>query len=58
MERTHGPDLLRPHSPASPRSATLQRGLAYERQLVTWCGWMATVLERTAQDSLVDAVSI
>jgi DNA-binding PadR family transcriptional regulator len=45
MERTRGPDLWRPHTPEFATYATLRRGLAYERELATWCGWMADALE-------------
>lgn len=46
MEHTYGPALLRPETPEFATHATLQRGLAYERELATWCGWMADALER------------
>jgi PadR family transcriptional regulator AphA len=46
IERTCGPNLWRPHTPEFATYATLQRGLAYERELATWCGWMADALER------------
>jgi PadR family transcriptional regulator AphA len=46
VERTGGLELWRPQSPEFASHATLQRGLAYERELATWCGWMANALER------------
>ena len=47
MERTSGPALKRPETPEFATHATLQRGLAYERELATWCAWLADALERT-----------
>jgi PadR family transcriptional regulator AphA len=48
MEKTSGPNLGQVHNPEFATYATLQRGLAYERELATWCGWMADALERNA----------
>jgi DNA-binding PadR family transcriptional regulator len=48
MEQTCGPRLWQPHTPEFATHATLQRGLAHERELATWCGWMADALERDA----------
>jgi PadR family transcriptional regulator AphA len=45
MEATCGPTLHQTGSTEFATYATLQRGLAYERELATWCAWMATALE-------------
>jgi PadR family transcriptional regulator AphA len=47
MEQTWGPELGNPAAPQFATYATLQRGLAYERELATWCAWMADALEPT-----------
>jgi PadR family transcriptional regulator AphA len=54
MERTCGPKLWRSDAPEFATYATLQRGLAYERELAAWCGWMADALERNAGDAVPD----
>ncbi len=46
MEQSCGLDLLRPDTPEFATYATLQRGLAHERELTAWCGWLADALGR------------
>jgi DNA-binding PadR family transcriptional regulator len=50
MEQSCGPDLQRSSSPEFATYATLRRGLAYERELAAWCGWLADALERAPRD--------
>jgi len=45
MERVHGADLRNTNTPEFATYATLQRGLAHERELAAWCGWLADALE-------------
>lgn len=51
IEQTCAADLVQPSSPEFARYATLQRGLAHERELATWCSWMADRLEPTSKSS-------
>ena len=48
MEQTCGPRLRQVQAPEFATYATLQRGLAHERELATWCAWMAVALESGA----------
>ena len=50
MEQVCGADLARPSTPEFATYATLQRGLAHERELAAWCGWLADALERPPAD--------
>jgi DNA-binding PadR family transcriptional regulator len=37
-----------PSTPQFARYATLRRGIAYERELAEWCGWLAQRLEQNS----------
>ncbi len=50
MEQSCGLDPFRTNTPEFATYATLQRGLAHERELAAWCGWLADALERPPTD--------
>ncbi|MGI9148487.1 MAG: PadR family transcriptional regulator [Chloroflexota bacterium] len=44
LEQVDGTRIYEASAPEFARYATLQRGLAHERELAAWCGWMADAL--------------
>jgi len=44
-------DLQQIDSPRFASYATLQRGKGYERECAEWCGWLADLLEKGADQS-------
>ena len=44
MEAAWGPQLRQPTTPEFASYATLRRGIAHERELADWCGWLADSL--------------
>lgn len=53
MEQHWGSQLANPGTPEWATYATLRRGLAYEREVAEWCGWIAEQLEEGTVDENV-----
>lgn len=45
-EAEHGDDLFRLDAPHFSDYVTLMRGIGYEQERATWCGWVADQIER------------
>jgi Virulence activator alpha C-term len=48
MQKEWGRNLQQIDSPRFASYATLQRGKDYEREYAEWCGWLADLLEKGA----------
>ena len=51
MQKEWGRDLEQIDSPRFASYATLQRGKGYEREYAEWCGWLADLLEKDADQT-------
>lgn len=57
MEREWGEDLHRVNSPRFASYAAIRRGIGYEREYASWCGWVAEQLEAGTEDHVADLAS-